>query len=67
MNDECDIADLVNNSNLNAKLALLATKADLKAEHDKIVKFQMDDLSYFRGKNFFDDDGFQNMCLSATT
>ena len=39
----------------------LATKAELKPEQDKFLKFQPFDSSYFQGKIFFGDDGFQNM------
>ena len=38
----------------------LATKAELKPEQDKFLKFQPFDSSYFQGKIFFGDDGFQN-------
>ena len=55
------ISNLVKNSDLNTNLSTLATKAELKAEQDKIVKLQTHDLSYFLGKNFFGDDGSQNM------
>ena len=51
---------------LNTKLVTLTTKAELKAEQDKIVKLQAFDWSYFHGKNFFDVDGFQSICLSTT-
>ena len=33
-----------------------ATKAELKAEQDKIEKLLMHDLSYFLGKNFLGGD-----------
>ena len=32
--------------------------AESKAEQDKIVKLQTNDLSFFLGKDFFGDDGF---------
>ena len=35
------ISDLVKHSGLNTKLATLATKTELKAEQDKILKLQM--------------------------
>ena len=41
----------------NIKLATLATKAELKAEQHKIVKFQTFNSSYFHGKTHFGDDG----------
>ena len=45
---------------MNKKVATLATKAELKAEQDKIVKLQAFDSSYFHGKNKFEDDVNQN-------
>ena len=47
-------------SDLNIKLANLATKAELKAEYDKILKLQQLDLSSFHDKSHFEDDGTQN-------
>ena len=41
---------------MNKKVAALATKAELKAEQDEILKLQAFDSSYFRGKNHFEDD-----------
>ena len=44
-------------------MATLATTAELRAEQDKIAKFQAFDSSYFRGKSCFEgveDDGTQN-------
>ena len=35
-----DISNLVENSDLNTKLRIRATKAELKAEQDKIVKLE---------------------------
>ena len=55
------------NSDLNAKLAALATKAELKAEKDKIVKLQTHNLSFLLGKNVFDDDAFQDMFAHQRT
>ena len=49
--DKYDICNLVKISDLNTKLARLATKAELKAEQDKIVKLQAFDSHYFRGEN----------------
>ena len=48
-----DISNLVKNSDFITKLSTLATKAELKAEQDKIVKLQTFDLSYFLSKTFF--------------
>ena len=45
-------------SDLNTKLAILATKAELKAEQDKIIELEAFDSSYFHGKDFLGDDGF---------
>ena len=35
-----DTSNLIKNSDLKTKLSILATKAELKAEQDKIVKLQ---------------------------
>ena len=59
--DKSNISNLVKNSDLNLKLKTSATKAELKAEQDQMVKLQSHLLSYFLGKNFCDDVGFQNM------
>ena len=48
------------NSDLNTRGATLATKAELKAEQDKIVKLQAVDSNYFHCKCHFEDDGTQN-------
>ena len=48
------------NSDVITKLATLATKTQLKAEKDKIVKFQTFDSSYSVVKGHFEDDGTQN-------
>ena len=37
--NKSDTSNCVKNSELNAKLATLVTKAELKSEQDKIVKF----------------------------
>ena len=50
--DKSDIAGFINNSDLNKKVATLATKAELKAEQEKIIKLQAFDSSYFRGKSY---------------
>ena len=41
----------------------MATKAELKAEQEKIIKLRTFDSSYFRGKNHFEDDGTQNYLI----
>ena len=48
---------------INTKLKTLA----IKAEQDKIVKMQTHDLSYFLGKYFFGNYGFQNMFIYQPT
>ena len=60
---------LVNEFGLNEKVKTLATngekekklatKAELKAEQDKIVKCQIYDLSLFTGQIYFNNDGAQ--------
>ena len=42
------------------KIATLVTKAELKAEQDKIVKLRAFDSSYFSDKSHFKNDGDQN-------
>ena len=59
MVDRSDISILVKSSGLNKKPGTLATKAELKAEQDKIIQLQAFDSSYFHRKSVFDDDGFQ--------
>ena len=48
------------NSDSGKYIATLATKAELKAEQDKIVKLQVCDSIYFLGKSHFEEDGAQN-------
>ena len=55
-----DIAGFIGSSILNKKVATLATKAELKAEQDKITKLEAFDSSYFRGQSHFEDNGSQN-------
>ena len=45
--DKSDNSNLVESSNLNTKIATLATKVELTTEQDKIAKFQAFDSSYF--------------------
>ena len=52
MVDKSDISNLVNNSDLNTKLAALSIKAELEAEQDTIVKLQTHNLSDVLGKIF---------------
>lgn len=46
-----NISNLVKTSNLNAKLATLAPKAELIAKQDKLLELHALDLTYFRGKS----------------
>ena len=58
--NKSDIAVFIDNSDLNKKVATLATKTELKVEQDKLTKLQAFDSSHFRGKSHFEDDGNQN-------
>ena len=58
--NKSDISGFIDNSNLDKKIAALTTKAELKAEKDKIVELQAFDSSYFRYKSHFEDDGTEN-------
>ena len=58
--DKSDIAGFINSSDLNRKVATLATKAELEAEQDKTTKLEAFDSSYFVSKSYFEDDGTQN-------
>ena len=58
--DKSDITGFINNSDLNKKVATLATNAELKKEQDKITKLKGFDSSYFCGKSHFEDDSTQN-------
>ena len=59
---------LVNESGLNEKIKIsttkenikkIATKTELNAEQDKIVKLQIYDSSFFIGQSYFVNDGTQ--------
>ena len=50
--NKSDISNLVKDSDLNQKLAILETKAELKAEQNKIAKLKTHDWSYSLGKSF---------------
>ena len=50
----------VKKSDLNTKLATLATKTGLKAKQDEIVKLQAFHSSFFHGKNHFEYDGMHS-------
>ena len=58
--EKSDISGFIDNSDLNKKLATLATKAGLKTEPDKIVKIQTLGSSYFCGKSHFEGNKTQN-------
>ena len=55
--DKSAIAGFTSNADLKIKVATLATKVELKAEQDKIVKLQALDLSYFCSESHFEGDG----------
>ena len=59
--NKSNISILVKKSILNTKLTALATKTELKAVEDKILKLQAFDSSYFRVKKSVGNDGLQNM------
>ena len=44
--------DFIDDSGLGKKIAMLATKSELKVDQDKIVKLKKIDSSYFKS-NFF--------------
>ena len=54
--NESYITGFINSFDLDQKITTLKTKAELKAEQDKIVKLQAFDSSYFCGKSHFEDD-----------
>ena len=53
-------SQIIDNSDSNKKIATLATKAVLKANLNKIVKFQVFDSICFRSKSNFKDDDIQD-------
>ena len=63
--NESDISGFINKS--DSKIKKLATKAELKAEQDKIVKLETYELSHFLGKNLYGDGGSQNMSVYQPT
>ena len=56
-------SDVAQNSELNIKLEILATKPELKAEQDKMVKLR----TFFLCKSFFSEDDTQNMLFISQT
>ena len=59
--DNSSIYNLVKKSDLRTKFETLVTKAELIAEQDKIIRFQVFDSSYFCGKSHFEDDATQSI------
>ena len=59
--NKSNISRFINDSDLNKKIETLATKAELNAEQDKLVKLETYDLNYFLGKIFVGDDGYKNI------
>ena len=57
--DKSAITGLIADAHLYKKVGTLATKAELKADQEKIAKLKTCDLNYLLGKNFFGDDGSQ--------
>ena len=51
--DKSAIYGFINNTDLDRRVATLAKKAKLKAEQERIKKFQAFDSSYFLGKTHF--------------
>ena len=56
--NKSDISNCVKKSELNIKLAILTTKAELKSKQERVVELQTYDLRYFLGKKFFGNDGY---------
>ena len=56
--DESDISGLLSNSDLDNKIKTLSANIELKAQQNKSVKLQTQDLCFFLGKNIFGDNGF---------
>ena len=56
--NKSDISGVINNSDLDEKIAILVTKAELKTKQDKIGK-NKHDSSFFIGQSYFDNDGSQ--------
>ena len=67
MINKSNISNLIKNFSFNIKLPTLATKAELKADQNKMLKLQTLDLIYFCGKFYFGNDGFQSMFVYQAT
>ena len=63
INDLVKKLNIVKNSELSIELAALATKPELKAEQDKMVKLQ----TFFHRKACFSEDDSQNMFVYQST
>ena len=61
--NKSDIANLVKMFYVNTKLTALATKAELKAEQDKIIKFKEFDSSDLHGKTLVLEIMVLRICL----
>ena len=48
---------------MQGTLATLATKGELNAEQDKLIKLKTFDSSYFLGKRGFEDDGLFSVLI----
>ena len=59
--DKSDRSRFINDYDLDKKIAISATKTELKKEQDKIIKLQAFDSSYFSGKSHFENDVFQHV------
>ena len=57
--DKSDISEFIDDSDKNKKIAALATKGELKANRDKVMKFKAFDSSHIRGKYQNENDGTQ--------
>ena len=61
--NESDISGFIDYSDLNKTIEKLTTKAELKAEQDKIAKCQIYDSSIFIGQSYVFNDGSQNFLI----
>ena len=65
--NKSDISRFINNSDLENMIKTIATKAEIKAEQDKILKLGTYNLSYFPGKKIFRDDSSPNKFVYQPT
>ena len=54
-----EISGFIDNTNLDEKIVTLEAKSELKADQEKITKFQTFDSSYFCDNGHFEDDATQ--------